>query len=410
MLFRTNRRQLLGGALGGIFTLAARHQQQHLFAAVQNAKPAKRCLVLWMAGGPSQLETIDPKPGVVTGGPTQIIKTCVPGIEIAEHLPQIAARMDRLSLIRSLTSPEGDHDRGEYFLHTGYPQVQAFARPTLGSIVSHQTEPADFPKFVSIGAQGLGPAYMGPDHAPFAIEDPLATVQLIKGLRRDRSSLQRLDQFNQQFARQHQASELDRQQSVLKRIERMLTTPFVTALDIERGPATDRERYGESEFGRSCLVARRLLEAGVSFVEVTLGGWDTHEDNFTNVARLCGELDRPWATLIDDLQASGLWEETVVVWMGEFGRTPQINVTTGRDHFPKVTPVAIGGGGIREGLVVGKTNKLGLDIEESPVTVPDLLATILQAMEIDPGHVFTTQFGATAPATDNGKPIASLIG
>ena len=403
-----NRRQFLGAGLGGVFSFALRHHCDRLFAADPTLSQ-KRCVVLWMSGGPSQMETFDPKPGAVTGGPTTAIPTSVPGIRIAANLPEIAKRMDRLSIIRSLTSPEGDHDRGEYFLHTGYPLVQAFPRPTLGSIISHQSPIADFPQFVSIGTRGLGPAYMGPDHAPFAVEDPVEAVQLITGLRRQRSGLRKLDEFNTEFDRQHLDTGLQRRRASLQRVERMLTTPFVSALDVDKASEADRLRYGEGEFGRRCLLARRLLESGVRFVEVAHGGWDTHDDNFNNVARLCEEIDRPWAALLDDLQAGGLWNDTIVIWMGEFGRTPQVNANSGRDHFPRVTPVVLGGGGLKGGVVVGSTNSTGLEIESESVTIPNLFATLLTAFGIDPAHEFRTEFGAIAPASDHGIPIAALV-
>lgn len=402
------RRTFLASGLGGIFSLALRHRCDRLFAA-DASRTTKRCIVLWMGGGPSQMETFDPKPGAVTGGPTRSIATSAAGIEIAEHLPHLARRMDRLSIVRGLTSPEGDHDRGEYFLHTGYPYVQAFPRPTLGAVVSHENPRADFPLFVSVGARGLGPAYMGPDHAPFAVENPAQAVQLITGLRARRGALRSLEGFSLAFDERHLDSSLERRRTSLQRVERLLTTPFVKALDVSRAPDSDRARYGESEFGQRCLLARRLLEAGVKFVEVAHGGWDTHADNFNSVARLCGEIDHPWSVLIDDLRASGLWEETIVVWMGEFGRTPQINGNNGRDHFPQVTPVVLGGGGLKGGTVVGRTNATGLEVAEGPVKVPDLFATLFAALGIDPQHEFRTEFGAVAPASDHGQPIASLL-
>lgn len=402
------RRRFVTGSLGGLLSLALKHRCDRLFAA-DGPRRTKRCVVLWMGGGPSQMETFDPKPGTATGGPTKAIQTAVPGISIAADLPEIAKRMEHLSLLRGLTSPEGDHDRGEHFLHTGYPFVQAFPRPTLGAVVSHENPPADFPLFVSIGARGLGPAYMGPDHAPFAVENPAEAVRLITGLRRQRGSLRTLEQFNSSFDAAHADAALDRRKASLRKVERMLTTPFVKALDVENAAEADKLRYGESEFGQRCLLARRLLESGVQFVEIAHGGWDTHDNNFSQVSRLCGEIDRPWAALIDDLRSSGLWDETVLVWMGEFGRTPQINGNTGRDHFPAVTPVVVGGGGLRGGLAVGGTDASGLKITEGEAKVPDLLATLMTAIGIDPAHEFRTEFGAVAPATDHGKIIRALL-
>ena len=355
------------------------------------------------------METFDPKPCKLTGGPTTSIATTVPGIEIASNFPEIAKRMDRLSIIRNLSSPEADHDRGQYIMHTGYPLIQAFPRPTLGAIVSHESAVADFPMFVSVGGSGLGPAYMGPDHAPFAVQDPAAAVQLIAGLRRQRRSMKFLEEFSARFDESHLGSGLDRRRATLQRIERMMTTPFVKALDVDNASESDRARYGGGEFGRRCLLARRLLESGVRFVEIQHDGWDTHSDNFNAVASLCGEIDAPWSALLDDLQSNGLWNETLVVWMGEFGRTPQINSDNGRDHFPNATPVVLGGGAIKGGVVVGQTNETGLEIAGDKVTVPDLFATLLTGLGLNPAHEFRTEFGAVALASDHGKPINALL-
>lgn len=407
MQLNCTRRKFVRGSLGGLFSFAALHQMDRLFAQ-ESQKSTKRCLVLWMGGGPSQLDTFDPKPGTATGGPVTAIQTAVPGLNIASGLPEIAKRFGQLSVIRGLNSPEGDHDRGSHFLHTGYPFVQAFPRPTLGSIISHENPLSDFPLFVSVGARGLGPAYMGPDHAPFAVEDPATAVELISSLRKQRENLKTLDRFDRRFDQDHIDAGLDRRRASLQRVERMLTTSFVKAIDLNGASDSDRQRYGESSFGQRCLLAKRLLESGVKFVEVNHDGWDTHDDNFNNVARLCSEIDGPWSTLIDDLTASGLWNDTVVIWMGEFGRTPQINGNNGRDHFPKTTPIVLGGGGIRGGQIVGRTNETGLEIEDGEVTVPDLFATLLKALGVDPAHEFRTEFGAIAPASDHGTVISSL--
>jgi uncharacterized protein (DUF1501 family) len=408
MQLNVTRRRFVQGSLGGLFAWAVKHHADHLFAA-DSTSSTKRCVVLWMGGGPSQMDTFDPKPGAATGGPIETIDTAVPGVRIASSLPQVARRLDQLSVIRGLTSPEGDHERGMHYLHTGYPFVPALPRPTLGSIVSHENPVADFPMFVSIGARGLGPAYMGPDHAPFAVEDPQQAVSLITGLRKQRSLLRHLDDFNRGFDREHLDAALERRRSSVQRVERMLTTPFVKALDVSSAAADDQQRYGSSQFGQRCLLAKRLLESGVKFVEINHDGWDTHSDNFNSVAGLCSEIDGPWSTLMDDLRASGLWDDTILVWLGEFGRTPQINGNSGRDHFPKVTPVVLGGGGLRGGQVIGRTDRHGLEIEDGEITVPDLFATLLQGLGIHPAHEFRTDFGAIAPASDHGKPIASLL-
>lgn len=408
MSMRWNRRAWMAGVTGGVFGFAARQNLAGLFAA-EPLGNVKRCIVLWMDGGPSQLETFDPKPGATNGGPTRSIATSIPGVSIAENLPMIAERLDRLCVLRNLSSPEGDHGRGSEYLHTGYQPIPAFARPSLGALVSHASLPQAVPSFVSLGSTAGGPAYLGAEHAPFVIEDPQSTSRLIGELKNRRKRLALLDQFNQGYVAEHQSDALDRRRTTLDRVGKILDTSFGEALDLETASTQDRERYGEGDFARRCLTARRLLESGVRFVEVSHGGWDTHGNNFEEVASLCGAIDRPWATLLDDLQASGLWEETLVVWMGEFGRTPVINGTNGRDHFPDVTPVVIGGGGLKKGVVLGATNSEGTDIEGTSLGVPDLFATLLSALGRDPSEVLQTDFGSPAEVTDGGQAITELL-
>jgi len=188
-----------------------------------------------------------------------------------------------------------------------------------------------------------------------------------------------------------------------------VTTPFVDALNLERESTSVRERYGREEFGQGCLLARRLLETGVNFVEVQHGGWDTHVNNFSAVRNLCQAIDKPWGALMEDLDSSGLLDETLVIWMGEFGRTPRINANRGRDHFPRVIPTLIGGVGLASGTAIGQTNKSGTEIDGESHSVADLFATIFRTLGIDPGHEFQTEFKSPAPATDGGEAIKELI-
>lgn len=404
---RSPRRHFLTGTASGLFAFSMRHALGNAWAAATSVH-AKRCLILWMNGGPSQFETFDPKPGTVTGGDTSSIETSVPGIRIAEHLPELAKRMDRLSVIRNLTSTEGEHQRAQYAMHTGYPLTPAFPRPALGSIVSHELPSEPFPTCVSIGGQGFGPAFLGSDHAPFTIENPAEAMQLLNRLKRRRGELQFLQELGGEFDRRHPATLVDRRHAVVDRIERMVDTPFVTALDVERESTSVRERYGTQPFGNACLVARRLLEAGVRFVEVQLDGWDTHVNNSVATRRLRETMDRPWAAVLDDLTASGLLDETIVLWMGDFGRTPAINGQQGRDHFPTVTPAVIGGGGFPGGLTIGQTDSGGNTIDGPSYKISDLFATLLQRLDIDPAKEFQTSFGSPTSATDKGQVMSEL--
>jgi hypothetical protein len=413
------RRGFLGGTLGGFFAYALRHagargqlalsEGPQARAEGEGAGKARRLVVLWMDGGPSQLDTFDPKPGEPTGGGLRAIETAVRGVRISEHLPEIARRMKKLSILRSLNSKEGDHLRGQYLLHTGYPLVEGFPRPAAGAVVSSETAPSRMPKYVSLGAPGFGPAYLGASHAPFSIDEPRQALQTLRAMERRKGRIELMRSLDRAFDEEHPAAALERRQDAVRKIEELLDTPFVRALDLEREPAGDRERYGAEPFGQRCLAARRLLEAGVPFVEVHQGGWDTHLENFAQVKDLCGRIDGPWAALLDDLEAKGLLAETLVVWMGEFGRTPEINVQKGRDHYPKVTCAVLGGGGIAGGRVVGETSRGGTEIVRQAVGVPDLFATLFSRLGIDPKRRFRTEFGGTATATDGGTPIQDLL-
>jgi len=406
--YQMSRRTMLGGAMGGFFAFAMRNQADTAFAKSPSGK-AKRCVVLWMNGGPSQIDTFDPKPGTATGGEFRAIQTAASGLAISETLPNIARHMDKLSVLRNITSTEGEHIRARYFLHTGYPFVPGFPRPALGAVVSHETPPTDFPRYVTVGSRGLGPAYMGPDHAPFSIESPEEALELLRSIRRRRNRLELLQILGGEFDAQHETTMLERRRSMISKIEALVTTPFVDALNLERESRSVRERYGQEEFGQGCLLARRLLETGVNFVEVQHDGWDTHVNNFSNVRNLCQAIDKPWSALMEDLAASGLLDETLVIWMGEFGRTPRINANRGRDHFPRVTPAVIGGAGLASGMAIGQTNKSGSEIDGPSYQVADLFATIFQTLGIDPAHEFQTEFESPAAATDGGAAIKELI-
>lgn len=403
-----NRRQMVSASFGGLFAFAARHGQPGLFAR-QPRGLAKRCLVLWMEGGPSQLETFDPKPGTANGGITEAIATSVEGLSISGFLPGIASRMHHLSVIRNLAGSEADHARARYFLQTGHPPVPAFPRPALGSLVSSETGPREFPGFVSIGAPGVGPAFLGPEHAPFSIDSPQNALALLQQMKSRQAQFRLLRELDEPFVRSHADERMLRRQGMIENIEKMVNTGFLEALDLQKAPSEDRDRYGGSRFGQGCLAARRLLQAGVGFVEIQQAGWDTHQNNFPAVRRLCGEIDGPWSALMDDLESSGMLADTLVVWMGEFGRTPVINARNGRDHFPQVTPVVLGGGPLRNGITVGSTSRDGSRIEGPSLRVADLFATILGTFGVPPDRSYTTGFDSPTRVTDGGIAIPELV-
>lgn len=404
-----HRRTALSYAATGFLGLACRQGYSAPLRKLRNTQ--KRCIVLWMAGGPSQFETFDPKPGEVTGGPTQAITTEVPGLSISEHLPLVAKQAEHLNVVRSLSSQEGEHQRATYLMHTGFSPIAAFPRPELGSLVAHQQEAVDhLPGFVTLGGESgarIGNAYLDEQFAAFEIGDPRQTLELLNKLKRSRGRFDLLNKLSGEFDQRHQQALVQERKATLERVEGLLDSRLTEILNLETDKE-DLERYGESDFGRNLLLARKLIESGVSCVEVQLGGWDTHLQNFRQVSQLCRTLDQPWARLIQDLKERELWEDTLVLWMGDFGRTPKINGNQGRDHFPGISNAVLAGGGLSGGQVIGKTNAMGTRIEEAKVSTADLFATILARFGIEPDEEFTTTFGSPTEATDAGKIIADL--
>ncbi len=404
-----NRRQMIGGSVSGFFAYALRNRGTDLFAKSAFQGSAKRCVVLWMEGGPSQLDTFDPKPETGTGGPFKPLATTASDIQISETLPQLAKQMNHLSVIRNLTSTEGEHLRATYYLHTGFQLVPSFPRPAMGSVISRETPDSDFPKYVSLGATGIGPAYMGPEHTPFSVADADAAINLFNTVRRRKSRVSLLRELDSSFSNKFHDARMETRKAAVEKIERMASTRFAKSLDVRQSSKRDLSRYGESAFGRRCLIARQLLDLGVAFVEVQQSGWDTHSDNFNSVKRLCEQIDRPFAALVEDLKSSGMYDDTLIIWMGEFGRTPTINGQMGRDHFPAVTPVVIGGGPINAGVAVGQTSNDGRKIEGHSYHVADLFATIFNAFGVAPDKEYTTDFDSPTTATEDGKVIAELV-
>lgn len=372
-------------------------------ATEQSQRPIRSCLLLWMNGGPSQTDTFDLKPGHENGGPFHPIQTSAPGVVVSEHLPKVAQWMHRLSIIRSMSTREGDHGRARDHLRTGYLPQAAIEFPVLGSLVSHEWGPQadDLPNYVSILPRGLfrpgsppsgflgsqdSPLLVGGGAAttntPLRVENLAAPGEVTADQFRERMAL--LKSLESQFLDARPGQAADSYRDAYSRSVRLMSPTAAKAFELEQESVAVRQRYGSSSFGQGCLLARRLLERRVPFVEVTLGGWDTHNDNFNAVKELSTTLDQGWSSLLADLDERGLLDSTLVVWMGEFGRTPTINPQQGRDHYPKAWSVVLGGGGIRGGSIIGSTTPDGMEVADRPVSTPDLLATICLALGIDP--------------------------
>lgn len=290
--------------------------------------------------------------------------------------------------------------------------------PTLGANVAQQVGNAacELPSFVRVGARGQGTGnggFLGVDYDPLVIGDPSRPPQNSKPATdesRFRRRLRLLDGLETDFAAVEGADVVANHRKLLRASSEMILSPSMQAFDLEREPQRVRDAYGEGQFAAGCLLARRLLEAGVTFVEVVSGGWDTHNDNFAQTKNLCGQIDRPMAELIRDLDSRGMLQDTLVVWMGEFGRTPKINGRQGRDHYPRAFNVALAGGGVRGGQVLGETDAAGAEVTDRPVTPKDLYQTIYTALGIDPAHENLSPIGRPIKLVDEGVPVMELLG
>jgi Protein of unknown function (DUF1501) len=377
---------------------------------------AKACIVLWMNGGPSHVDTWDPKPGSTGAGKFKPIKTAVEGIEICEHLPRVAELAGKLTILRGMTSKEGNHDRAQHLLHTGFSPNPTVSYPSLGSWAAEELgDPTtDLPGFVSISGPSFGAGFLGVQYGPFVVPDPkqppantnyARNVDFARFVRR-RGALAALEE---QFAVETGDPKIKQRETVYAKAVRLMYSPRLKAFELGDEPDAARAAYGETDFGRGCLMARRLVEAGVKFVEVVLDGWDTHKDNFGKTEKLMGALDPAMAALIKDLDERKLLDSTLVMWMGDFGRTPKINENDGRDHHPGAWSAVLAGGGARGGLVHGATDGDGDKVVDKPTAVADLFATAATLLGLDPGKEVVTPRGRPVTLTDNGKPIPALM-
>ena len=386
--------------------------------AVQADELRKRqmaCILLWMSGGPSQLETFDPKPGHANGGETKAIDTAVPGIRIASDWKKTAEVMKDLCLIRSMTNKEGNHQRATYQLHTGYAPSGSVKHPAFGSVAAAELgDPSfDLPHIVSVNSPTIGAGMLGVAYEPFVVQDPQkppANVTLpVKSDRfaRRLSLLQTLEGVG--FAREGGADRVREHTALYRQTAGMVLSPRIKAFDLDGEDATLRDAYGRNPFGQGCLLARRLVESGITFVEVRSNGWDTHQQNNERIGTLAGQVDPGLATLIADLKKRGMLDRTLVVWMGEFGRTPKINPNAGRDHFPRCFNVALAGGGIKGGQVIGTSSPDGSEVKDRPVEVNDLFTSFCHSLKIDPSKENLSPLGRPIKIVDGGKVVKELF-
>lgn len=377
----------------------------------------KSLIVLWMAGGPSQLETWDPHPGTEIGGPTQAISTSIRDVQIAAGFPQLAAELAALSVIRSLTSKEGDHERGTYNLRTGYRPDPTTIHPSLGAILAHELpdKRLEIPAYVSLGEAdfpGRG-GYLGDQFDPYRVAAPGESGNNLRSpveTTRQQRRLETLSSLTQSFRTgRSQRVDSTMHQHTVDAALRMMSSEQLKAFELDSETQATRAAYGDSQFGRGCLVARRLIETGVRAVEVTQGGFDTHADNFTGHTLRAGILDPAIATLIRELRERDLLQSTAILVVGEFGRTPKINPLDGRDHWPNGFSCLVGGAGLASGQLIGATDPTGTRKDPTdPVTVPDLFATLLATLGVDFSKELVTPIGRPLKLSE-GQPLARLL-
>jgi hypothetical protein len=390
-------------------------------------KKRKSCILLWMDGGPSHIDTLDPKPDASEAkGEYDAVQTSVPGLRISSGLARTAKHMQHAAVLRGMSTIDNNHPSARVLMHTGYKNRESgLDYPTLGSIASSQIgDPkAALPSFVITGQSGpnarraflAGAGYLGPRHAALIADEPTKGVQNLKTPLADGELTDRLtvlQALEGQFLRTKEGTAADAHRTMLQRAVQIMRSEAAHAFDLSREKDSTRAAYGDSHFGKSVLLARRLVEVGVSFVEVYLPEWDTHSQQRAQTIKntTMPQLDQALSALIEDLKQRGLLDTTLIVWMGEFGRTPKVKSGGGRDHYARAWSTALFGGGIKGGSVIGKTDRTGATVTDRPISVPDFMATVCLALGIDPTKKLHTMSNRPVTLVKKGaNPITQIL-
>lgn len=424
---RLTRRQVLQAAAGaGVSFLLPTLEAKEINR--RGTERPKSLIVLWMAGGPSQLESWDPHPAKYVGETVAPIKTTVPGLEISGLLPQMAEQMQHVSVIRSMVSKEGDHERGTYLAQTGYRPDPSVVHPAMTALISKhlRDDQVEIPQHISL-ASGDGfvvprGGFLGAEYDAFRVFDPGRNIRNMRPSVKDERQARRLESLDIVSSAFQQArpirSEETLHQNVIDKALTMMSSEQLKAFSLDDESESTINRYGDSRFGRGCLVARRLVETGVRAIQVVLNGFDTHVNNLELQTNRWNMLDPAFAALIEDLKERDLYDSTIVLCMGEFGRTPRLNPLQGRDHWPVGYSVVLGGGGLRSGVVIGETDPAAANEDDkrvtertppaSPVTIPDLYATILTTLGMDPTEEIQSPIGRPFYLSE-GTPLQQLL-
>jgi uncharacterized protein (DUF1501 family) len=420
------RRAFLGRAAGAAFGLTLLDGPARQFAAAADSAAARTAdaargisvIYLMMRGAMSHIDTFDPKPGREEQGETKAIATAVPGLQFGEHLPRLAGLADRLAVIRSLTTETGAHEQGTYLLRTSYPQLNSIRHPSFGSWALHVLgkRSRDLPGYVLVGNGNEHPGcgFLDPAVTPVPLADPQRGLENIaRPAYLSQANFERrlalADRIDRDFKQHYAGRQIEAYDRMYADAVRLMGSGDLAAFDIAREDAQTRERYGRSRLGQGCLLARRLVEAGVRCVEVEMGGWDMHRDLWEELPEKVGELDTALAALLDDLEARGLLRSTLVVLATEFGRSPKINENGGRDHHPAVFSCVLAGAGVKPGVVHGGSDARGHAPDRDPVSVADFNATIASACGLPWEREFVAPNGRPFRIGNDGKPITAVL-
>ena len=435
---KIRRRHFLEHLAGAAAVVPALSFLSHLQANASAVKAnRKSCILMWMGGGPPTIDIWDLKPGSKNGGEFQPIDTSVPGMQISEHMPQTAKVAKDLSIIRSMSTREADHGRGRYYMHTGYVPNPTVVHPAFGSVVSYEIgrhrKALEIPSFVSIGGGAGEAGFLGMAHAPYVVgsDGSIRNAPSEEAVKRLPGRLAMLEVVESEFIKSKRGELPAAHKDVYSNAVSLMTSRQLAAFDVDKADASigleaeseetksmytasgNGGRRGGNGFGQSLLMARRLVQTGVPFVEVNMGGWDLHQNCFqTQRDGHLPVLDRGFSALITDLKQRGMLDDTIVVWMGEFGRTPRINQNAGRDHWAASWANVVAGGGLKNGQVIGATDADGLRVADgSRSFLPgDVWATVAYAMGIPLNTVHTSKRGRPMKLANGGTPIRELIG
>ena len=386
---------------------------------LKQAATARNVIYLYMNGGMSHLDTFDPKPDKADiMGLTKVINTNVDGIRVSNNLPLTARQMDKLAVIRSMSSTQGAHEQGQYYQRTSYTMRSSIRHPFMGAWLQKFQDRGNptLPGSVMIGndSRHPGAGFFESRFAPLMISDPEGGINNVKTNQwfteeRFHDRLNVAKQLDAKFAATYNTKNVRAYSDMYDDALKMMKSEELKAFDLSAEPEKLRAKYGQDTFGQGCLLARRLVEHGVRFVEVTFGSWDTHNANFTRVPELCEELDAALSTLLQDLESRGMLQETLVVLATEFGRTPEINANDGRDHHAPGFTCLLAGGGVRGGQVWGATDEIGSKVAENGVTIPDFNATIAYALGIPLDTVLYSPSKRPFTVSDKGRPVTQLF-